>query len=515
MPIVPGSDNLAANSLAVPDRATQRADNALLLAIAAAIAILHILTNNRYGFHRDELQFLSDARHMDWGFVAYPPFTALVERIAMALFGLNMVGLRLFSVLAQAAAIIVTGLMARELGGRRLAQFTAAVAVALSPLPLFEGTEFQYTSFDYLWWVVIAYFTICLFKSENPRWWLAIGVAIGLGLETKYAIVFFVAGILVGVVLTPARRYLISPWFWAGVAVALLAFLPNFIWLVRHDFISYQFLQHIHARDVGEGRAAGFWRDQFRICSNYAAAPLWITGLIGFARSRRYRMLAIMAIVPAVLFWVGKGRGYYAAGVYPALVAMGAVMAADAIESMPRWSRWTVKTAWFATLAVVSALVCVIILPIASSGPLRTFALNNNGDLREEIGWDELVRTVAQIRDSLPTDQRASLGITTGNYGEYGAIDILGRAYGLPEPIGTTNSEWLRGYPADPPTTIIALGIRPDQANQIFTNCRIVAHNGNSEGIHNEELDDHPWIFLCGPPRKPWSQVWKEHKDFG
>ena len=103
-----------------------------------------LATNGRYGFHRDELQFLSDARHLDWGFVAYPPLTPFVERIGLELFGVSMVGLRLFSVLAQAAAIVVTGLMARELGGGRLAQGTAALAVALSPLPLFEGTEFQY-----------------------------------------------------------------------------------------------------------------------------------------------------------------------------------------------------------------------------------------------------------------------------------------------------------------------------------------------------------------------------------
>ena len=167
-----------------------------LLAIAGAMALLHLLTNGRYGFHRDELQFLSDARHLDWGFVSYPPFTPFVERVSLGLFGLSMVGLRLFSVLAQATAIIVTGLMARELGGGRLAQVTAALAVALSPLPIFEGTEFQYTTFDYLWWVLIAYFTILLLKTENPRWWLAIGAAIGLGLETKYAIVFYIAGLL-------------------------------------------------------------------------------------------------------------------------------------------------------------------------------------------------------------------------------------------------------------------------------------------------------------------------------
>ena len=141
---------------------------AALLVIAGAVTLLHLATNGRYGFHRDEFQFLSDARHLDWGFVAYPPFTPVVERISMAIFGLNMVGLRLFSVLAQAAAIVVTGLMARELGGGRLAQATAALAVALSPLPLFEGTEFQYSSFDYLWWVLIAYFTIRLLRRREP-----------------------------------------------------------------------------------------------------------------------------------------------------------------------------------------------------------------------------------------------------------------------------------------------------------------------------------------------------------
>ena len=112
---------------------------------------------------------------MDWGFVPYPPFTPLMERISLSIFGLSLVGLRLFSVIAQAAAIVFTGLMARELGGGRLAQITAALAIAFSPLPLFEGTEFQYTTFDYLWWVLIAYCVIRLLKTENPRWWLRLG----------------------------------------------------------------------------------------------------------------------------------------------------------------------------------------------------------------------------------------------------------------------------------------------------------------------------------------------------
>jgi hypothetical protein len=203
------------------------------------------------------------------------------------------------------------------------------------------------------------------------------------------------------------------------------------------------------------------------------------------------------------------------AAAYPMLLAMGACAGERWVAVLPRWGRRTVEAVFFTGLAVCGAFVCAVVIPFASSGPLREFALRNNGDLREEIGWEEMVKTVAGIRDSLTPDQRAHLGVTTGNYGEYGAIDILGPAYSLPSPIGTTNSEWLRGYPTPEPTTIIVLGLQPEEADQIFTGCRLAGHNGNSEGVKNEESLYHPYIFLCGPPRKPWPLVWKEHRDFG
>jgi Dolichyl-phosphate-mannose-protein mannosyltransferase len=493
----------------------RQGDNAVLIAIAATVALLHILTNGRYGFHRDELQFLSDARHLDWGYVSYPPFTPFIQRIGLELFGLSMVGLRMFAVIAQSAAVFVAGLMARELGGKRLAQVTAALAVAFSPLPLFEGSEFQYTTFDFLWWVLTAYFVLRLLNTENPRWWLAIGACVGFGLETKYAIVFYVAGLVAGVAFTPARKWVKTRWFWAGVGVSLLLFLPNLVWLARHDFISYRFLHFIHLRDVREGRAEDFWSGQFRICANLATAPLWLAGLLGFLLNRRYRMLAFLYLVPLALFWIGKGRNYYMAGAYPMLLAMGAAIGERWLGLFRRSARLTIETIYFAAFAAISAYVCAVVLPIASGGPLRQFALRNNGDLREEIGWDELVHTVAQIRDGLTSEQRASFGITTANYGEYGAIEILGAAYGLPAPIGTTNSEWLRGYPNPAPTTFIVLGLGRAEADMLFTGCRLAGNNGNSLGVKNEESQDHPDIFVCGPPRKPWPEVWREHQNFG
>jgi 4-amino-4-deoxy-L-arabinose transferase-like glycosyltransferase len=492
-----------------------RTETWILLGIAAAVAVVHVATNNRYGFHRDELQFLSDARHMDWGFVPYPPVTPFLERLGLGIFGVSLVGLRIFSVIAQALSILVAGLMARELGGGRLAQVTAALTIALSPLPMFEATEFQYSSFDYLWWVLAAYFTIRLLKTENPRWWLGIGAAVGAGLMTKYTMCFLISGILGGLILTPERRYLMNPWFWAGAALALVIFLPNLLWQVRHDFISWHFLQHIHKRDVGQGRNKGFFRDQFLICVNVVAAPLWISGLIGYLRDRRYRLLAWMYLIPLALFVIGKGRGYYLAAAYPMLVAMGCVLAERWLSSLRRPWRWTTEAAFFTLLILCAGFVGAVLLPLSSGGRLKDFALKRNGDLREEIGWNELVATVAGIRDSLPPEQRASAGILVGNYGEQGAIEILGAPYGLPVPISMTNSAWLRGYPEPPPSTLIVLGFTREQADRAFNSCRLAGHTIIPGGVKNEEGEEHPDIFVCGAPRMTWPEFWKEYQDYG
>lgn len=489
-----------------------RAHTLALVGIALAVAVVHLLTNGRYGFHRDEFQFLSDARHLDWGFVPYPPFTPFMERVGLQLFGVSLVGLRLFSVISQGAAIVVTGLMARELGGERLAQVTSALAVATSGLPVFEGTEFQYSSFDYLWWVLIAYCVIRLL-TENPQWWIAIGGFVGMGLMTKYTILFFIAGILAGMVLSSARRYFASRWFWGGVAMALVIFAPNFFWQVRHGFISMHFLQHIHVRDVRLGRANGFVKDQFIICANLAAAPLWIGGLIWFLRDQRYRMLGWMYLVPFALFLIGKGRGYYLAAAYPMLLAMGAVAGERWLATLRRpWARVVVGT-FFAGLVAYGLFVYALIVPLASSGPLKRFALKNNGDLREELGWNEMVGVVAGIRDSLPPEQRDNVGVFVGNYGEQGAVEILGPAYHLPMPISRTNSAWLRGYPAVPPTTLIVLGFSKASVEKMFTNCRVVGRIDNPEGVENEERGGS--VFVCGPPRLSWPEFWKEYEAYG
>jgi hypothetical protein len=232
-------------------------------------------------------------------------------------------------------------------------------------------------------------------------------------------------------------------------------------------------------------------------------------------RSSRYRMLAWMYLIPLVIFWLAKGRGYYTAAAYPMLMAMGAAEIEGWLGALPRFWRGTVEAVYSCALIGWGLYVCTAILPLASSGPLMARALDENGDLREEIGWNEMVKTVADIRDSLPPEQRENAGVLVGNYGEQGAIELLGPAYRLPAPISGTNSAWLRGYPEPPPSTLIVLGQSRQYVENILTSCRLAGHNGNSYGIHNEESEDHPDIFVCGAPRMPWPEFWKQYQGFG
>src|SRR5215831_18059656 len=234
----------------------------VLILIAAARFALHLLTNNQYGFHRDELATLDDARALAWGYVAYPPLTPFLARIELAFLGPSLVGVRLLSALAQCVALVFTGLMAGELGGRRWAQVVAALAAGCAPLSLVQGALFQYVAFDYLWWVLIGYSTLRLLNSRDGRWWLALGVIAGLGLLTRYTIGVLLAGVAVGALITREWRWVTQRWLWIGVAAALLICLPNIVWQFQHGFVSLQFLSAIHARDVAIGRAHGFLTEQ-------------------------------------------------------------------------------------------------------------------------------------------------------------------------------------------------------------------------------------------------------------
>jgi hypothetical protein len=481
-----------------------------LMILGGFLLTVHTLTNGRYGFHRDELATLDDARHLAWGYVAYPPLTPFVARVALALFGPAAAAIRFFTALAQCVAMVVAGLMACELGGGRIAQIVAALAVAVSPVSMIWGHSFQYVSFDFLWSVLAAYFVIRLLGSGDGRWWIAVGAAVGLGLMTRYTIAWLVAGLALGFLLTPARKLLLSKWLIAGAALAILIFLPNLLWQANHGFISIDFLRTIHARDIRIGRTDGFLWKQFVAPANLFTVPLWIAGLFFYFRrkeSERYRALGWTFVAALALFAITQAREYYTAPLYPMLLAGGAVLS-------EQWPRWAKGLNW-AGLAVAFGLG-VAFLPVA---PVHSrwfqVEMRGNGNLREEIGWPELVDTIAKIRDSLPADERSTAGILTDNYGEAGAIDLYGPARGLPQALSRVNSFWLRGYGDHPPQTLIVVGLSPQFVQENFASSESQGTISNPYDVANEETEIHKYLWVCRGLREPWPEFWGKIKAWG
>ena len=496
-----------------------KSDPGVLLLLALASVVVHTATNGQYGFHRDELQTLDDARHLDWGFVAYPPITPLIGRVELILFGTSLVGFRFFAAVAVSAAMVIAGLIAKELGGERHEQMLAAMATCVAPVALAQGAVFQYVSFDYLWGVLATHLLVRLCKSGDARWWLAIGVVLGLGMETRYTAGFLTLGIIGGVLLTDARKYLRSRWLWMGVGISVLLFLPNLVWQAQHHFISLDFLKHLHERDTRQGRNNGFLLAQIFLCVNLVTTPLTFLGLrflLWGEERKRYRQAGWTVLATFVLFWIAKARFYYTAPIYPVFLAAGSVAFGNWMKkAKPATARFVNGLQW-AGIILGGAMFALFVMPIAPFGGAAWRITSKMHDqFREQIGWTELAENVARIYNALPPEERARTGILTGNYGEGGALNLYGPKLGLPHAMSGTNSFWYRGYDPREPQTVIVVGLEREEADTKFVSCNVAGRNTNRYGVENEESRDHPDILLCRGLKGSWTEFWAHFQRYG
>lgn len=491
-------------------------ENALLLYLALFKIVLHLIVNDQYGFMRDELGYMDDAKHLAWGYVDHPPLAPWIGSAALELSGdRSLVGLRLFASLATAGTLVLAGLMVRQLGGGKWAQVLAALATMFTGISLSAGVLFQAVPFDQFWWVLCSYFVLLLVKTEDPRYWLGIGLVIGAGLLTKYTIVYYILGLTAAMLLTRQFKYVRSPYFWLGGLLALLIFLPNVIWLEQNDWVSFDHARSINARDIALGRTDGYLPEQFLINMIPLAFPLWIAGLYFYFFSKdgqRYRALGWIHVVVVVALFVTRGRAYYANPVYPLLMAAGAVVIERLAQKHGRWIAVT------ATSAVIAGSIPImpVVLPILQPGSeLWETVTELNPDQREMIGWEELAATVGMIYQGLPEDERAYTAILAGNTGEAGAINLYGRDHGLPPVISPVNSYyyWSQGRLAA--ETYIVIGYH---RNDLRAYCGEITQAGrisNRYGIENEETRNHAIIYLCRAPRTPLEDIWPDMQRFG
>lgn len=501
-------------------------DLAVLAGVAGLRLVLHIATAPGYGIFRDELYYLACADHLDFGYVDHPPFSIALLAFWRLLFGDGLIALRFLPGLAGAATVFLTGLTARELGGGRAAQVLAALAACFAPFFLAVSHFYSMNAFDLVAWTGLMLLAVRILVRDEPRLWLWFGVVAGLGLENKYSVAFLGFGLVVGLALTRQRRQLLSPWLWAGGALALLLFAPHLVWQATHGSPSLEFMRNASELKNQPIGPLEFLGGQI-VLLHPLLAPLWLLGLgallfgAGFARVRAlgWSYLAILAL----LLLQQNAKVYYLAPAYPLLFAAGAV-ALDAFFARRAWPNAPV----FAGAAIVVGGLALLpmtipILPpetfIAYSKAIGLGAPKMEKGARAELpqiyadmfGWSELAAEVARVWRALPENERAHAVIVGQNYGEAGAIDYFGPTLGLPRAISPHNSYWLWGPGGWDGSVAVVIGEIPPEIAKNFGSVEKLGHRSCALCMPGErELS----IYVVRDLQIPVSELWTRIKRF-
>jgi hypothetical protein len=499
----------------------------VVLFLAMANLLFHCYFNNRYGYFRDEFDYLACGDHLAWGYVDQPPLVPFLIKICRLILGDSLRSIRFLPALATSASVILTAMIARELGGGRFALLLSAAAFIVAPMYLSDGSVLSTNSLEPLLWMGCAYFAILAIKRNEPRYWLWFGLVAGIGLQEKYSIAVFGFALVVGLLLTVQRRIFAGKWIWLGGAVAFMVFLPNFLWNVHNHWPFAQLMHNIKAdgRDVALSPLAYF--AQQVLILQPLLAPVWILGVFAFLFSSRlkpYRFFGWSYLVSLAVFIVLKGKNYYLAPIYPVFLAAGAVMIEGFVERPRRaWLKPVIVTillaagAWLAPVVVPILPVDQFIsymqklpfkVPRSEHSHARAILPQHYAD---QFGWEEMVATVNQAYLRLSQEERQGCGIFAQDYGQAGAIDFFGRRYGLPPALSGHQTYFVwgpRGYSGN---CLIVLDDTRESLEEKFEHVEFVGSSADNPYALEREIP----VYICrGAKFGTLANIWPQLKKW-
>lgn len=498
---------------------------AILFLLAGAKLVLHLGINlfGGYEIFRDELYYLACADHLALGYVDQPPLSIWLLAGVRAVLGDSLFAIRLLPAVAGAALVLVTGLLARELGGGRFAVTVAALCPFIAGEVLAVSSIWSMNVFDLLLVALAALAIARLVNTRDPRYWIAAGGLLGLGLANKVGVLWVGLGVAVGILATRERRWLRTPWPWAAGALAGLVFLPYVVWNATHDWAHLEFI----GRAVG-GKYSGLSAWSFLsgqvLHQNPLTLPVWLAGLawLLFAPGgRQFRILGLVWVTAClVLVANGHSKASYLANVYAPLFAAGGVA----------WERLLPERALVRGAAVAVLLSGFVLAPLATPVlPVETYvayaealgfapSTDEGHELAQlpqfyadMFGWKSKAEAVAAVYHALPADERARAAVFGNNYGRAGAVDYWADELGLPAAIGNHNSYWTWGPGDWTGEVVIVLGGDAEDLRRRFATVEIAGRADCQWCIPYER--DLP-VHVCRGLVVPIEELWPAIKSF-
>jgi len=495
----------------------------LVWAMAAAYIVIQLALSHRYGYFRDEFYYLACGEHLAWGYVDHPPLIAVIAKISRAIFGESLLAIRLLSALAGGATILMTAGLVRIFGGDTWSQALAALAVAIAPVFLFLFHILSMNAWDILLWTAAALVCARIVVENRPALWPLLGAIVGVGLLNKHSMAFFVASLGVGLLLTPSRRWLFDRRVWIAAAIATFIAAPHVWWQVSNGWPTLEFIRNAQAMKNAQLSPMQFVAGQLLDIHPLNFGVL-IAGLIFLltADHGRYRMFGIAYVVLFAIL-VRQGKPYYMSPIYPLMLAAGSAAIGRATGGGRRWIRPVVA----GTLAVSGLLLSPFVLPIL---PVERFiayqrVLHIDGVPTERhqlaalpqhyadmFGWDDIVETVARVYRSLPADERAKVGIFALNYGDAGAIDLLGPRHGLPKRAISPHNNYFLWGPGDASgDVLIVVGGNVEDHRQSYADVRRV---DTIECGYCMPYENHRPVYVLRRPIRSMQEIWRTSKMF-
>jgi len=491
------------------------------IASAALKLLLHAFAITHYGYFRDELYYIACSKHLAWGYVDHPPLSIALLALARATLGDSLWAIRLLPALAGAGTVFLVGLLVRELGGGRFAQALACLAAVIPPVWLAVDHFFSMNAFDTFFWTLAAWLLLRAIANGRPRTWILFGIAVGLGLLNKWSMAWFSGGAFFGLLLTPERRVLRTPWPWVAAVISAVIVMPNLIWEQMHAWPTLEFMRNAAREKMVRTGFGEFWKQQVLVM-NPVNVLLWVPGLIFLLRSARARVIGIAYLATAALLVTsGSSRPNYLAVADAPLLAAGAVAVGRAAASRA-WIR-PVALMVLVLLGAPVALMGLPLLPVDRqiaymrplSGGVKAQERSSESDLpqvfADMFGWEEMVQRVARVYHALPEPDRQRCVIAASNYGEAGAIDFFGPRYGLPSAISWHNNYWLWGTHGGTGDVMILVGGDRDDAHNDFRSATLA---DTTSCNHCMPYENGAPIWVLHGLNMPLSERWKQIRRY-
>ena len=503
-------------------------DTAILVYIGLVKLCIHLATNLRggYGYFRDELYYIACTEHMAWGYVDQPPFSITALWLSRLFFGDSLFALRFFPALAGAVTVALTGIMTKELGGKRYAQILASCCTLFAPLILGMNSFFSMNSFDILFWTLAIYLVILMINKDEKKYWLLLGLVLGLGLLNKISVLWLGTGLTAGLLLTPNRKLLLKRRVWIAAAIVLLLFLPHIIWQVLNGFPTLEFMKNATAHKYIAVSPINMVIQQAQNM-NPLTFPIWIAGLIYFLVSKPVRQFRILPIIYFTVFLIlvinRNSKAEYLGPMFPMLFTLGAFSIEKFILKL-NWS-WLKPSILVLLLpgAIIAAPFALTILPVETfisysqalgMAPSTTEKkkLNKLPQFYADMfGWEKMTASVADAFHTLTSEEKATCAIFCNNYGEAGAIDFFGKKYGLPKAISGHNNYWLWGYRNATGEVVIRLN---GSREALLESYNEVTQTGVFQDAYCMPYENNMSIYVCRGRRTPLKDDWPKFMHY-